>query len=295
MNTDRAAKSILHCAICARPNRTLHWHKDAETSEIWVWCQGKCQRGYSIYEYCAEAGISLAELLGLLRTDDAFQEAKKNEINAIAWPRYFHALSDPDGEPGVKYLESRGLKPGPDIYYDSSRSGVVLAYYYQNTFAGAQIRYLEPKPLEDGGLLKITTLPGTRLGYLFWGWSQNPFPPTVKYVIVAEGAFNALSIQQSLNEKYGNMLKNPFRCIATSGSGLSEHQVATLKELIESGIKVVGIPDTDPAGLKMLDKMMKNECITHYALVNEDGKDWNDLHKSEINVGEYLLTNLKKV
>jgi len=291
----RAVKSIHHCAICDRPNRTLYWHKDSETSEIWVWCQGKCQRGYSIYEYCSESDLSLSELLSLLKTDSAFEEAKKNEINAIAWPRYFHSLSDPEGEPGVKYLASRGLKPGPDMYYDSSRNGLVMAYYYQNTFAGAQIRFFEPRPLEDGGLLKITTLPGTRLGYLFWGWSQNPFPPTVKYVVVCEGAFNALSLQQSLNSKFGNLLKNPFRCIATSGSGLSDYQISALKELIESGIKVIGSPDNDAAGLKMLDKMMLNSCITHYSIIKEDGKDWNDLLKNGDNVGELLMNSLKKV
>ena len=65
------------CLICQRKNDTLHWHIDAETGAIWVWCQGKCQRGYSLYEYCRQAGVSLKELL---KGDFDFKESTPNEV-----------------------------------------------------------------------------------------------------------------------------------------------------------------------------------------------------------------------
>jgi hypothetical protein len=279
------------CLICKRKNETLYFHEDPETGEIWVWCTGKCQRGYSIYEYCHEAGISLSEFL---KTDLNFTEASTNEVKAMDWPRSFLSLSDRDAQPGVDYIRSRGLRPSDGMYYDSLREGVVFPYYFQNTYVGAQVRFLVPKNTVDNEMWKITTLPGTRLGYLFYGWSQVAFNSIIRYVVVTEGAFNALSIQQALNDHYGGMLKNPFKCIATSGSGVSNHHIETLKGLIENGYKVIAAPDSDQAGLKMLTKMQNAGACTHYALVDVDGKDWNNLlSEGDVNLSEYFVGRIK--
>lgn len=209
-----------------------------------------------------------------------FEDAKLNEVNAMGWPRNFINLSDTRSARGVEYLKSRGLDPSPDMYYDTDSNGIVLAYYMQSTFVGAQIRFIEPKRLEDGSDWKITTLPGTRLGYLFWGWSQNPLPPQIKYLVVTEGAFNAAALQQALNSRYGNILSNPYRCVAASGSGASSFQKEKLRELVDSGVKVIAAPDSDDAGIKMLEKLQQFGSCTHYALSPQDGVDWNDLLKS---------------
>jgi hypothetical protein len=291
----QAPLSNKHCLICkdGRKNECLYWHKDPDTGDIWVWCQGKCKRGYSIYEYCAQAGISLREFLKL---SFDFNEAKALEVNASEWPRTFLSLADPASQKGVDYLASRGLVPSADIAYDSGREGIVLSYYYQNTFVGAQIRFITPRKTADGDDWKITTLPGTRLGYLFWGWSQNTLPPTVKYIVLTEGAFNAMSIQQSLNTRYGNLLKNPYRCIAASGSSVSDHQQDQLKVLISQGIKVIAAPDSDEAGLKMLDKLRSDRACTHYSLVLEDGLDWNDvlIRDGESGLAKMFAANIKQ-
>lgn len=281
------------CLICNRKNDTLYYHKDADTGEIWIWCQGKCQRGYSLYSYCHQAGLSVKDFLNL-KID--FEEAKINEVNAMSWSRNFKLLSDAAAVKGVEYLAKRGLKPAGDMYYDIDQDGIVMTYYMESTFVGAQVRFIEPRRLEDGSPWKITTLPGTRLGYLFWGWAQNPLPPTVKYVVVTEGAFNAAALQQALNSKFGAIIKNPYRCIATSGSGASDYQREKLKELIQSGIKVIAAPDSDEAGLKMLDKLMTSGACTHYALVIRDNADWNDmlLELGEDEMVKYFMSRIKK-
>ena len=95
-----------------------------------------------------------------------------------------------------------------------------------------------------------------------------------------EGAFNAVSIQQALNDMYGGVLNNPWRCVAASGSGASSHQVDCLKELKDNGIKIVAAPDSDKAGIKMLQKLQKGDAITHYALTGQEDIDWNDAAKA---------------
>jgi 5S rRNA maturation endonuclease (ribonuclease M5) len=264
------------CLICKGgvKNDCLYYHKDSETGDIWLWCQGKCQRGYHLFDYCYKSGLSVKDFLNL---NINFEEARLNEVNAMGWPKSFLNLSDPKSSKGVAYLKSRGLEPAPDMYYDSESDGIVLAYYMQSSFVGAQVRFIEPKTLEDGSSWKITTMPGTRLGYLFWGWSQNPLPPQVKYVVVTEGAFNAATLQQCLNKKYGSILSNPYRCIAASGSGASAFQKEKLKELVDNGIKVIIAADNDDAGMKMLEKLQHFGSCTHYAISPEDGLDWNDL------------------
>lgn len=286
---------VKKCLICKSltANDTLHWHKDPDTEEIWVWCQGKCKRGYSIYEYCYQAGLSVKELLDLGLN---FIEAPEAEVSAMEWSRHFLHLGDQRAKLGLDYLRSRGLRPASDMYYDSSREGIVFAYYYENTFVGAQIRFLVDKVTEDGDPWKITTLPGTRLGYLFWGWSQNPLSSSVKYLVLTEGAFNAASIQQSLNDHYGNLLQNPYRCIATSGSGISKYHIDQLKTLIDNGMKIIASPDSDEAGLKMLNKIQLNGACTHYSLVSKDGVDWNDLlkHNDEKFVAQEFLSQITR-
>jgi len=283
------------CLICKGgvKNDCLYFHKDLETGDIWLWCQGKCQRGYHLFDYCHRAGLSVRDFLKL-RID--FEEAKPNEVNAMGWPRSFLNLSDPKSRSGVEYLSTRGLDPTPDMFFDSENNGVVLAYYMDSTFVGAQVRFIEPRYLEDGSPWKITTLPGTRLGYLFWGWSQNPLPPQVKYLVVTEGAFNAAALQQALNTQYGGILTNPYRCIATSGSGVSQYQRDKLKDVLETGVKVIAAPDSDDAGLKMLEKMQQSASCSHYALVAENGKDWNDLliKLGDIQLAKYFVSRLRK-
>lgn len=281
------------CLICkdGRKNDCLYAHQDPDTGEIWFWCQGKCKRGYSLYEYCSQAGVSLKELL---KSNLQFQEAQPLEVNAIQWPRSFHALSDPISKPGLEYLQSRGLRSPGEMYYDSEREGIVFPYYFNNTFVGAQVRFIKPRKAEDGSDWKITTLPGTRLGYLFWGWAQQPLAINVRYLIVAEGAINAASLQQALNAKYGNLLKNPYRCISTSGASVTKYHAEKLKELIDSGLKVIAAFDNDEAGIKAFEKTAKEGACTHYAFVSEDGKDWNDILRSGGDPAIHLAERLKK-
>ena len=281
------------CLICkdGRKNDCLYAHKDPETGEIWFWCQGKCKRGYSLYEYCFLAGISLKDLL---KSNLNFEEARPLEVNAMSWPRSFYALSDPVSKPGLDYLKSRGLRSPGEMYYDSDKNGIVFPFYLENTFVGAQIRFIEPKKSEDGSDWKITTMPGTRLGYLFWGWSQQQLATTVRYVVVAEGAINAASLQQALNSKHGNLLKNPYRCISTSGASITKFHSEKLKELINSGIKVIAAFDPDDAGVKAFEKTALAGACTHYAFP-EEGEDWNDVLKREgDHLATYFASRLKK-
>lgn len=281
------------CLICkgGKKNDCLFHHEDPETGDIWIYCVGKCQRGYSIYEYCYTAGVSLSDYL---KNNIKFEEAASNEVKAMDWPRSFISLSNSEAIKGVNYIESRGLKISDGMFYDVSREGIVFPYYFDNTFVGAQIRFLEVRKTIDQDSWKITTLPGTRLGYLFYGWSQVAFNSVIRYIVVTEGAFNALSLQQVLNAQYGGIIKNPFKCIATSGSGVSGHQLETLKNLINNGYKVIVAPDNDEAGLKMLTKIQNIGACTHYALIREDNKDWNDLLQEIGNdLGPYFVKCIK--
>lgn len=281
------------CLICkgGKKNDCIYAHRDADTGEIWFWCAGKCQRAYSLYEYCFTAGISLRDFL---KSNISFEEARPLEVNAMAWPRSFHPLSDPISKPALAYLKSRGLENPGEMYYDSSREGIVFPYYLNNTFVGAQIRFIEPRLDEDGSPWKITTMPGTRLGYLFWGWSQQPFGTNVKYIVVAEGAINAASLQQAFNLKYGNLLKNPYRCISTSGASITKYHAEKLRELIDSGLKVISAFDNDEAGIKAFERMAKEGACTHYSFVEEDGRDWNDILKVGEDPASGLLKRLKR-
>lgn len=259
------------CLICQPKNRTLYWHQNDE-GKIWCYCN-KCDRGYSLEQYCTIADIDMTDFL---TGDFHMQEAKPDEVQAMAWPHTFIPMSDPRAEKGVEYVKSRGLNIDGDMYFDINEEGIVFPYYVENHFCGAQVRFLKERVNEDGTTWKITTLPGTRLGLLFYGWNQGKLLAQVKGVIVTEGAFNALSIQQALNSVYGGVSRCPWRVIACSGSGATELQRETLKELKDNGLKVVIAPDTDEAGIKMYQKFVESDCATHYAFTGDTTKDWND-------------------
>jgi hypothetical protein len=265
-------KDNRYCLICRPRNRTIYFHRDPETGDFWLWCN-KCQRGYSLRDYCYKAGIELADFL---KGDFDFEDGKSNEVQAMNFPSSYVPLSDPRAEKGTEYLKNRGLSLDADVYYDIDEEGIVLPYYFGSHFVGAQVRFIEPRINKDGEEWKITTIPGTRIGLLFGLWNQEKFITDVKGVVVCEGYFNALAIQQALNSIYGGVANNPWKCVSASGSGLSEHQAEVLKDLKEKGYKVVLASDTDEAGFKMIDKAKKLECITHFALTGDTEKDWND-------------------
>lgn len=279
------------CLICKKHNDTLHWHTDADNGSIWVWCNGTCQRGYSLRSYCYTAGIDLNEFL---KGDFSFQEAKPNEVSRLEWPAHFVPMSDPRAEKGRDYVRSRGLSLKGDMYYDTEREAIVFPYYYENVFVGAQTRLITPWNRE-GDEVKVLTLPGTRLGLVFYNWNQSPFVTDVKGLILCEGAFNTLAIQQSLDGLYGSTIKNPWKAVATSGCGTTGHQIEKIKELKEAGIKIVCAFDSDEPGLKGLTKLKKADAITHYALVEDTAMDWNDMLKEKgEEFAQYFLNRIIK-
>lgn len=266
--------STKKCLICkeGRKNDCLHWHKDSDTGDIWVWCQGKCQRGYSLRSYCHHAGISLPEFL---KGDFDFKEAPSNELSVMGWPTRFIPLSDTRSHPACDYIRSRGLTLEGDMYYDIERNGIVFPYYFDNHFCGAQTRFIVPRVHPDGEVQKMDTLPGTRLGLLFYGWNQSRFIGNVKAVVVTEGSFNAIAINQALYMAYGGISMCPWRAISCSGAGATKHHQEALKELKDQGLKVIIAPDTDEAGMKMLKKFNDGEAASHFALTGST-EDWND-------------------
>lgn len=285
--------STKKCLICKRPNDTLHWHKDPESGDIWVWCQGVCQRGYSLRQYCFMADVSLPEFL---KGDFDFREVPPNEVQVMKWPIKFIPLSDPRAEKGVEYVQRRGLNLDGDMYYDMEREGIVFPYYFLDHFCGAQIRFLKTR-IKDGDEQKIDTLPGTRLGMLFGMWNQDKFITDVKAVGVCEGYFNALSLQQAFNIKYGGVAKNPWKFICTSGCNVTKHHQEVLRELCGQGIKVIGAYDADAPGCEGIAKAIKTECITHYSTTLDEKMDWNDVLKAEGHeaLAKRFLANLTKV
>ena len=187
------------CLICKRNNDTIYWHVDEDTGGIWCWCTGKCQRGYSLREYCHAAGIDLNDFL---KSDFEMTKASPNEVSRLDWQPQFLPLSDPRAKDGVEYIKQRGLEPKGDMYYDCEREGIVFPYYYESVYVGSQTRLLVPWENKEDKI-KVITQPGTRLGLVFYNWNQGPFVTDIKGVVVCEGAFNAISIQQSLDKIYG--------------------------------------------------------------------------------------------
>ena len=267
--------------VCKRPNDTLHWHTDPDNGDIWVWCQGSCQRGYSLRSYCYTAGIDLNEFL---KGDFAFNESVPNEVSRLDWPQSYISLSDPRAAKGVEYIQTRGLEAKGDMYFDMEREAIVFPYYFGSVFVGAQTRLLTPWVNKEGETTKVLTLPGTRLGLVFYNWNQDPFVTNVKGIIVCESAFNALAIQQTLDKSFGGVLKNPFKVVASSGCGTTKHQMEKLKEFKEAGKKIICAFDSDEPGLKGVRKLIDAEVATHHALTGDTAMDWNDVlqaHGSE--------------
>jgi 5S rRNA maturation endonuclease (ribonuclease M5) len=288
-----AAMRTKRCLICKSDHDTLYWHVDVDTGDIWCYCN-KCATGYGLWYYCHKAGISLAEFL---KNDFEFEQARPNEVNRLEWPRSFIPLSNPAAIKGVEYIRSRGLQiEGVDAYYDTEQEGIVFPLYYGDVFAGAQVRFIVPRTLEDGKEWKITTLPGSRLGLLFYGWNQEQFMTDIKAIVVTEGAFNAIALQQTLDKMYGGMLKNPFKVVAANGSGATKHQIEVIKELKDAGKTIIVAPDSDEAGLKMLKKFNEFNAMTHYALTGDSDKDWNNCAK-ELGDGlaNFFLKNIKSI
>jgi hypothetical protein len=265
------------CLVCKRSNDTVYWHSDEDTGAIWCWCTGRCQRGYSLREYCHVAGIDLNEFL---QGDFDMTKATPNEVSRLDWQPQYVALSDPRASKGVEYVRARGLDPKGDMYYDIDREGIVFPYYFDSVYVGSQTRLIEPWT-RDGETVKMLTQPGTRLGLVFYNWNQLPFVTNIRGVIVCEGAFNAISLQQSLDALYGGVLKNPWKAVATSGCGTTEHQIEKLKELKDAGIKIVCAFDSDEPGLKGLSKLSRSGAVTHYAITGDTEIDWNDLLRRE--------------
>ncbi len=267
--------NVKRCVICLRNNNCLHWHRNPDNNKIWVYCVGKCKRGYSIEQYCYLTGLDQHTLEN---GNIEFEEAVPNEVRKMEWPSWYVPLSDTRAKVGEDYVKSRGLTLEGDMYFDYDDQGIVFPYYFQNIFVGAQTRFVEPK-LIDGEYRKIDTVPGTRLGLLFYNWNQAPFVTNIKGIIVCEGAFNALSIQQSLNLAYGGVVNNPWKAVACSGANSTNHQIEAIGELKAAGMKIILAPDTDEAGLHMLARFSQAGVATHRALADE-GTDWNDKLKS---------------
>jgi DNA primase len=283
------------CLICQNEkgkvlNETLYWHVDKDTNDIWCWCNRE-GRGYSIYEYCAKAGLSLSEFL---KQDFDFKESSSTELNKMDWPKSFVPMFHRLAKPGVKYVKSRGLEPTDNMYYDVERKGIVFPYFYDTQFCGAQIRFIEEWTDKDGNTRKIDTVPGTRLGLLVYNWDQIHSTPYRRAFIICEGAFNAIAIQQALYSTY-NPTTCPYTVVALSGSGASEHHRTLFKEQIEStNCKVILAPDSDTAGVKMLKKMKEAGAITHFAFTGDSEYDWNDVYK-EMMPEQFLAWFLKRV
>ena len=161
------------------------------------------------------------------------------------------------------------------MYYDSQYEGVSFPLFFEDHFCGAQTRLINPWIDEEGKEVRVLTLPGTRTGLLFYGWNSGRFVTDVKAVIVTEGAFDSLAIQQALNKQFGGLMNNKFKAIATCGAGVSEHRIEILKGLKDAGIKVILAPDNDEAGAEMLEKFVTSNAITHYVSTGSED-DWND-------------------
>lgn len=281
------------CAICQKPRDALYWHQDPQTGGLWVYCSAACGRGYSLYSYCAAAGLSVSEFL---KNKIDFKEVKQGEVTKMEWPRSFIPLSDPRAKPGVEYLKNeRGLVPSDGMYYDTDREGIVFPLFFGNVFVGAQIRFIKPWLDKDGALRKIDTLPGSRLGLLFSGFSQSGFMANIKGVIVVEGAFDMFAIQQALYASYGGVMSCPWKVIACSGSGATKHHREVMQDIVRKGLKVIVAPDSDKAGLEMARKFKDCGGCTHVAFSGMSTVDWNDQFKLMNNPKEFAKWFLSRV
>jgi hypothetical protein len=276
------------CLICNSKHNTIYYHVDRDNTP-WLFCN-RCDDSMDLSDYCALNGIEMPTDEEIARVATGIQDS--NELRKIAWPSNFIPLWREEAADGVAYLKSRCIDPGDNLFYDVDKEGIVFPYYYDSTCVGAQIRFIKPK--QDG--TKITTVTGTRLGKLFYGWNQGDLPIYIKYVVVTEGAFNAIALQQTFNKHYGSSIKNPYKFIAASGSSIGKYRGEVLAELISEGIKVILAPDSDEAGVSMFEKAIQSNCLTHWTIAEGLG-DWNDILKNngEEALKREFLKNLKKV
>jgi DNA primase len=241
-------------------------------------------------DYCVINGIEMPTEEEIARVSTQIESS--SELIKMSWPRNFLPLWDPRSEDGVKYLKSRKIEPADGLYYDVEGKSIVFAYYYDSTCVGAQHRFIAPRE----GQSKNITVPGTKISKLFFGWNQGDLPTHIKHIIVTEGAFNALAIQQALNRHYQSPLKNPYKAIAASGSSLNDYRSGVLAELVAEGYRVILAPDSDEAGAGMFEKAVESDCITHYSMVSQENKDWNDLLIDGDDVlKREFLGNLKRI
>lgn len=269
------ALNYKRCICCKPDHDTLYAHFDSENNNIWFYCN-KCQRAYGLYQYCTAGGITVKEFLAW---NVDFTEANPTEVRKMDFPAWYIPMWDPRATVGIDYLKSRGLEPQGELFYDFDQKAIVLPYYYHGHFVGAQNRFIYPRIKDDGSEQKVDTVPGTRLGLLFWGYNQNGLNSEVNTVVVTEGAFNAMSLDQSFKTLFKqNGKTNNFKFMATSGCNLSNHQADVLKELKDTGYKVILAYDPDLSGRKGLEKAIRKECITHYSFFDEN-KDGNDILK----------------
>jgi DNA primase len=68
-------------------------------------------------------------------------------------------------------------------------------------------------------------------------------------------------------------------------------------ELKNEGIKIIAALDADDAGVKGLQKMIDNQCATHYALTDDTELDWNNLIKQmgKEQLATFFLKAVKKI
>lgn len=284
----------LYCLIEPKPRRTVYWHQDPETKDLWCYCNA-CGRGYSIYTYCSMAGVELKELLKVMKDAD-ITEVASNEVRKIEWPAWFMSMSDPRAKVAVDYVKSRGLTLEGDMFYDEQNQGIAFPMFYDTHFCGAQTRLFKPWVNEEGKETRILTIPGTRTGLLFYNWNSCAFLTDIKGIIITEGAFDALSIQQSLNKMYGGVTSNPWKVAASCGAGVSINKVQNIKDLKNAGIKVVIAPDNDEAGIEMLSKFLDADAVSYVASTGTE-EDWNDVLKrlGHDEFAKWFMTRIKPV
>jgi len=288
------AGNLSYCPLCKRRRKTAYWNYDEEKN-IWMHCCA-CNATYTLAALTKRVGIKVAmKYLDRIKNNIIQpSDTASDSLQRIAWPADYISINSTIAKEGQDYILSRGLSLEGQLYYDKEINGIVFPLYYQGVFCGAQTRLIVPWIKEDGKPQKMTTLEGTKKSLLFYNWDQNPFPRLYKGIIVTEGAFDTLAIEQALNALYGP-ITNPFKTIATMGSGVSEYQVSVLNGLKEAGYKVILAPDFDPAGFIMFDKSKK--AITHVMTTDEKGKDWNMLLKEmgHVEFAKYILTKIKPV
>ena len=278
-----------HCLVCKQARPVLYWHEE-ESGDIWCWCCS-CGKSYSLWEYCKLSGISPKELG---KSEFAFEKGTPGEVQRIGWPAHFYEITHPKATVGADFVKSRGIRLEGDMYYDADYNGIAFPLYFEGYFCGAQIRLIEPWKVKGSTKkIKMITIPGTKSSLLMYNWDQAPFNRPYRGIIITEGAFDCLAIEQSLNDQYGPF-KNPWKVMAMNGSACSDHHLKTIKGLKDAGMTVVLAADYDKAGFKMMAEYKKADAITHIATTEEHKVDWNDKLK-ELGSKEFARFFIKRI